>query len=55
MNIPLSIYLKNWNKEFPGGAVEKGSSGTTAVAQVAAVAQVQSLAQELPHVAGTAK
>ena len=36
-------------REFPGGSVGKGSGIITAVAHV------RSLAQELPHVTGTAK
>ena len=37
--------------EFPGGLAVKGSGIVTAVAQVTAVAGVQSLAWELTHVA----
>ena len=40
--------------EFPGGLVGQGSSIVTAVAWVAAVAQVQSLALEIPHTMGMA-
>ena len=46
---------KKTDKEFPGGAVSQGSSIVTAVAQVTAEAQVQSLAQKLPHAKSTAK
>ena len=41
--------------EFPGGQVTYGSSIATAVASVAAVARVQSLAQELLYTADAAK
>ena len=41
--------------EFPGGSAGKGSSVVATVAWVAAVGQVQSLAQELPHAVDTAK
>ena len=41
--------------EFPGGPVGSESGVVTAVAQVTAVVQVPSLAQELPHVLGVAK
>ena len=34
---------------FPGGLAVKGSGIVTAVAQVTAVAGVQSLAREFPH------
>lgn len=40
--------------EFPGGAVGLGSV-ITAAAQIADVARVWCLAQELPHAWGTAK
>lgn len=40
--------------EFPGGLVMKGSGVVTPVAQVPAMEEVRSLAQELWHVAGKA-
>ena len=42
-------------KEFPGGVAVKGSNIVTAVAQVTAVVQVQSLGWELLHALSTAK
>ena len=41
--------------EFPGDSVSQGSSVATAVAWVAAMAQIQSLAPELPQAVGAAK
>ena len=41
--------------EFPGGSMDWGSGVVTAVAWIAAVVQVRTLAQELIHVAGIAK
>ena len=41
--------------EFPCGAMDYGASVVTAETQVAVVAQVQSLAQELQHATGTNK
>lgn len=41
--------------EFPGGLVGYGSSIVTAVAHIAAVVSVQSLAQELPCAVGKKK
>ena len=40
---------------FPHGSASWGSGVVTAVALVTAVVQVQFLAQELPHVVGTAR
>ena len=42
-------------QEFPGGPVVKGSGIVTAMAQVAAVVPVGSLAWELLHTVGAAK
>ena len=47
--------FKSKGKEFPGSTVGYRSSRVTAVAPVAAAAQVQSLAQEHPQAAGMAK
>lgn len=41
--------------EFPGGSAGVESSNVTAVAQVTDVAQVLSLASELPYALGVAK
>ena len=41
--------------EFPGGSADEGFGTITIMAQVTAVAQVQSLAQELLHAVGIAK
>lgn len=41
--------------EFPGGSVGYGSGIVTAVALAAAVAHIQSLAQEFLHATGAAK
>ena len=49
------IKKKKGEEEFPCGAVGLGSSVVTAVAQVTTVAQVWSLARELPHAMGKAK
>ena len=47
--------IKSCSSEFPGGSVGQGSGTVTAVARVASVAWVQSLARELPHATVTAK
>ena len=41
--------------EFPSGLAGEESRVVTAVAAVTAVAQVQSLVQEIPHAVGTAE
>ena len=41
--------------EFSDGTANLGPGIVTAVGQVAAKVQVQSLAQEIPHAGGTAK
>ena len=46
---------ENKRQEFSCGAVGQGSGVVTAAAQVAAVAQVQSLAQQLPYAVSMAK
>ena len=49
------IIVNNPGLPFPGGAAGEGSSLVTAVALVKAMAQVRSLAPELPRTMGTAK
>ena len=51
----LSCGLKGLLREFPGGAVGSGSTAVTAVAQVAAVNHLQSLALKRLHAVGVAK
>ena len=50
----VSFVLNN-KEEFPCGTMGKGTSVVTAVALIAAMAQVQSLAWEFPHATGVAK
>ena len=47
--------LKFLARKYPCGASGSGSGVATAMAQVAAVVQVPSLAQEFPHSASAAK
>ena len=47
--------IEKMAEEFPDGLADYRSGIVIAVAQVIAVVQVQSLAQELPHAAGTAR
>ena len=55
LEVYLGFIYKSRVLEFPGGLVGKESGGVTAVAQVTAVAWVQSLVWELPHAVGTPK
>ena len=48
------FFYISYHMEFPGGSVGWGSGIVTAVAWVAAVAQVQSLAPERLHAVGVA-
>ena len=50
---PFKVIVKS--PKFPGGALGQGSGAVTAVAQVAAMVQVRSLAWELPHAMGAPK
>ena len=53
--ITREMQIKTKMREFSCGTVVWGSCIVTAVAQIIAVAWVQSLAQELPHAVGTDK